>query len=462
MKKFEAAMKVIEKEINEKNELNIQLIDQSSELVDEDEACDNEETYCNDLLNDEDTNENEVESPILIEYEDDDDNSDVEEGDHCDMKMGWVRCPPYMQLKSYHPLVALPPCILHDLLEGVLSYDSLMAVKYLVIYNFISIENLNLELKSFPYSQNETQSRPVLLPKTLQSLKKLKKMPGKGYSIATLVRVLPRIIEKHVICKDPTNYRENPAIKFISVMTELLEICLSDCFDSELLDNLKITTDDYFLLRNSLPVDIKTNLKPKHHYVSHLYDLIPFYGPPLLYSTARWESKHTEATMMQNASKNFRNVPLTVTRADQYRLASLLYEGLNPEDALEICSKEVQIKGSFVDQYKLEKTKIYDEIIYKATKYHRDGVLVLGISSRDKIEVGQIEHFLVDDSSKIRVLVKFATAVRENVFKYFYVNQDVINHKCIFIDDILSFKCLKAHGSYTNYVFSLYNAPVAK
>lgn len=71
----------------------------------------------------------------------------------------------FNQLKFYHvALPGLPPCLAHDLFEGVVQYDLAMFIKHFVkVKSWLTYEELNKLIDLFPYSITDRQDKPPTL-----------------------------------------------------------------------------------------------------------------------------------------------------------------------------------------------------------------------------------------------------------------------------------------------------------
>lgn len=55
----------------------------------------------------------------------------------------------------------MPPCIAHDLFEGVVPYDVALIVKYFVkTKNYLSYKILNRKIAKFPFKNEEARNKP--------------------------------------------------------------------------------------------------------------------------------------------------------------------------------------------------------------------------------------------------------------------------------------------------------------
>lgn len=68
------------------------------------------------------------------------------------------------------------------------------------------------------------------------------------------------------------------------------------------------------------------HLSPKMHFAVHYPRIIRQLGPPVMYWSMRYESKHYPSKRCASASKNFVNVAKTVAIRHQLQIAHTLHE----------------------------------------------------------------------------------------------------------------------------------------
>lgn len=163
-------------------------------------------------------------------------------------------------------------------------------------------------------------------------VKKDEKLSGKAIAVLNMMRILPFLIQDFI------NGHENCLLKFILKAGIMLEIILLPTFTEGDILALQDVITDYFILRSLCLVEYPGffwTLKPKHHYIAHIPELIRRFGPPRLTWTARYESKHRVAVNIMESAKSIKNTPYTIALRMQLRFGSCLYAGLyNPSGIL--------------------------------------------------------------------------------------------------------------------------------
>ena len=69
---------------------------------------------------------------------------------------------PFNVLQSYHVCMpGLPPCIAHDLFEGVVAYDIMLIIEYFVHKEWFSEQHLNSRTKQFKFDATAAHSKAL-------------------------------------------------------------------------------------------------------------------------------------------------------------------------------------------------------------------------------------------------------------------------------------------------------------
>ncbi|KAI2643064.1 hypothetical protein H4Q32_029533 [Labeo rohita] len=145
----------------------------------------------------------------------------------------------------------LPPCIGHDVFEGVVAYDLYIYLRHFIKEKkWMTFQQLNRRIRQFMYLGSDGSSVPS------DVVKRGKKIGGQAIQNWCLLRLLPIIIGDKI--KDTQD---------------------------------QVHIQEYLETRKHLfPSD---KLKPKHHYLLHYPSLIMRLGPLVHLWTMRFESKHS-------------------------------------------------------------------------------------------------------------------------------------------------------------------------
>ncbi|XP_036346264.1 uncharacterized protein LOC118755535 [Rhagoletis pomonella] len=159
------------------------------------------------------------------------------------------------ELGYFHVCEGLPPCISHDLFEGIIPYDLMEVCKYMCIQDVISIDYINMSLSSLRKKFKLKLSFPHV------NLN-MKKTPGKADEILHFLVIFPFIFfNKSSINKDPV-------WKFLTVMIEMCRLINSSELDENQISLLSHCITVYMEYRREcFPL---SKLWPKHHYICHI------------------------------------------------------------------------------------------------------------------------------------------------------------------------------------------------
>ena len=389
---------------------------------------------------------------------DEDSSDEMEDGGDVDANVelfGIKHHCPLNSLQSFHSLTGFPLDILHDIFEGVISEDLLGIIRILSAKNWFSIEEYNKSLLGLNYKSHEASDKPLAVP----ILNKTRKLNGKACSIWVHMRNFPIAIRSFV--KD----KEDSALDLGLKLHEITERLTSGGFEEYEIDTLEELIVDYLDERKSLHGEHPGLLgtpKPKTHYLSHYPMAIRLYGPPMSYWTARYESRHRIAKNTAEASKNFKNISLTVSTRQQMRLSSVYYHGMFATTDLLILSK-TSYKKSLVEDTSLQSVLPFmsdtdflcSVVEFRSQVYKSGDLVVLEISGQDEIKVGLIVSILVRKESVLLVTREFSAT--RNYLHFFQAQSDELTMTLNKADQLVDYKPLLNHGTPSQVFFCLHH-----
>ncbi|KAJ1519015.1 hypothetical protein ONE63_011392 [Megalurothrips usitatus] len=201
----------------------------------------------------------------------------------------------------------LPPCVAHDVFEnGVADHDLSEMLFRLVGAGWFSYPDLNKLLGAFKCLGPDKTNKPAPIKDTGTKLG--------GHAIQNWTRLLPFIIQDCI--QDPSH----EIWKLYLKLNQMLEYACAPSFRREDLGKLKEVSEDYMRERHRL---LEKKVKPKHHFLMHYADLIPFVGPIIHLFTMRFEAKHQYFKRVARACKNFINLGKTLAHLHQIWMAYL-------------------------------------------------------------------------------------------------------------------------------------------
>ena len=324
-------------------------------------------------------------------------------------------------LESYHAFKnGLPPCLGHDLIEGVIARDLFLLINLLVKEGWFSYYDLNYLIKNFPLIKEDGRNKPNEIDEKCDRIK------GNAWEIRTLLRFLPLIIETKI--KNP----HSEVWKCILLLTEISEIIIAPEIHKSFLPYLQEIIDEYLYLRVKLFPLIP--LRPKHHYLSHYAFLLSQFGVLIQVWTLRFEGKHAFFKQMMRILHNYKN--LTGSLAIKHELYQmLLRSGFDDTNYL---MEKGELNEFNPDSYNEDIKKAIRECILttntflsecysiklKGTNYKAGDILVTSIIHYEHdIQVGKIILILIDQNDIV-------TFVVEDLKTYFHSDKRIyeINH----------------------------------
>lgn len=207
-------------------------------------------------------------------------------------------------LMYYHVCApGLPPCIAHDLFEGVVQCDLILIIKKLVKEKKITYDYLNQKI-------NEVKFHQAADNQALPEIKHSDKISGTATQVLHLVNILPFLLYESL-----DELQDEPAWELLLILRKICNLTMS----------LKISVDQIAILQSLLNEYIRNlkilfpeaTLKPKHHYILHYPYLINQFGPLRLVWTLRFESKHGYFKKIIRHCPNFKNVLALLTNKHQ-------------------------------------------------------------------------------------------------------------------------------------------------
>lgn len=172
----------------------------------------------------------------------------------------------FNSLKHFHVCQpGLPPCIGHDLFEGVVAYDLAIYLRYFIkVKHWFTYTQLNRRITQFAYKDSNCNSCPAPVSEKANTI------GGQAAENWCLLRLLPVIIGDKV---DP----HDPVWQLVIALIELVELVCAPSITTAQIAYLNIVVSEYLETRKAVfPSD---RLKPKHHYLLHYASLILKLGP---------------------------------------------------------------------------------------------------------------------------------------------------------------------------------------
>jgi hypothetical protein len=400
--------------------------------------------------NEDSEDENEYESGSDEESEMNDEDDDEERAQY-GLRF---RCP-LNQLEAFHAVVGFPPDCMHDLLEGVVAQDLLAGIRILIKKSWFTLEQYNLSMKNLQYFSYEASDKPQDVPK------KGRKLSGKACSLWVHIRNFPLIVRNLV------EDEEDEILSFLLLLVDITARITASEFRHHEIHALEERVIKYLDERKRLFVSYKDLLgtaKPKHHFLIHYGQAIRLYGPPLVFWTGRFESKHRVAKNIAESAKNFKNISWTVSERQQMRMASIFYEGMYsncqfvvPEQAS--YKKDLNLKTPFLvklNEFMTRDDHICSDIQVDGIKYQTGALLVTEVlDGGDSLKVGLLKIVLIKDG-KVFFVVKQFVAEKKHLG---YYESKHVDTEFLFrnADTLADSKPLIMRGTETKFQFVLHH-----
>lgn len=201
----------------------------------------------------------------------------------------------------------MPPCLGHDLLEGVVAYDLKIYVDYFIQERWFSLSFLNKRIESFTYSIQDMRDKPCPISK------QKKRIIGGAWQIFIFIKLFPLLVE------DKIQDVMDDVWRTVLLLGEIVEIVCAPTIHKSCLSYLEVIIGEYIVLRKN----IEPNLRPKHHYLRHYPELIVRFGPLMKVWSLRFESKHTYFKRVLRYSRNYINI--TKSLSEKHELFQSLF-----------------------------------------------------------------------------------------------------------------------------------------
>lgn len=200
----------------------------------------------------------------------------------------------------------LPPCLAHDLLEGVLQYDFMLCLNKLIILKYLILDTINDKLQNLRFTHESKYDRIPLIKKGD------KLVGGSASENLRLILIFPFAVQD--IANEDFFYTDY--WEMLKILREICCLVMVAQISIGQIALLKSLINEYIQLRIILFPDVK--LRPKHHYLTHYPYLIRMFGPLKHMWTLRYESKHSYFKNILKRSPNFKNILHTLSERHQF------------------------------------------------------------------------------------------------------------------------------------------------
>ena len=200
----------------------------------------------------------------------------------------------------------LPQDIMHVILEGALSRSFYYVLQWFLDHSLFTLNELNDFVQNFNYGYTELKDKPVKIE--ADDLTSPFKNLGQT---AVQMWLLSRVFS---FFGEPFADRFPDVWKVFQTILELTAICCSKKISINILGYLKCLVKEHLELFKSC---FDANITPKQHYLVHLASQILSFGPPVRTWAMRFEAKHQQFKHIPRVTKNFKNLPKTMSERHQ-------------------------------------------------------------------------------------------------------------------------------------------------
>jgi len=355
---------------------------------------------------------------------------------------GILRQSVFNSLKYYHVcLPGLPPCLGHDLFEGVVQFDLSLILKELCKGNHhMSFKHLNRAIKQFHFVGTDAVDKPGVVSDG-------RAIGGDAVQVWSLVRLLPLLLYDVVDLQDSVWY-------LLILLREIVELVCAPKISFAQVLYLNRLIQEYVEDRSNIFQSVP--LRPKHHYLLHYPWLITMFGPLIRVWTMRMESKHAYFKRCARTCRNFRNITKTLSETHQLSQAflssgSLLCNSVdigcdssNYDENLFSSSIVSAVRGCNKLIYPLQ---CMSNVTVRGTKYCKGAFVVLSCTDSQPV-FGEIWLCFSDSNGRAAVLVKEYKSEKNQALGLFVLETGDHTRmvKCVLIAELVDYYPLYAYS----------------
>ena len=208
-------------------------------------------------------------------------------------------------LKHFHCTEQSVPDCMHDICEGVGSYEVELILQSLIDKNFVTLDYVNQKIGEFNYALSDKNSKPPEL-----SLPHIRMQAAECWC---LLRNLPLMIASKVP-------RGDPHWQLLIALLDCMTIIFAPEITAGLADFLSCLVEEHHTLFKSLYPS--KSLLPKHHFMVHYGTQMKVFGPLVCYWCMRFEAKHRFGKEVSSVCRNFKNICKSIASRTQQKLTS--------------------------------------------------------------------------------------------------------------------------------------------
>ncbi|XP_044588804.1 uncharacterized protein LOC123267985 [Cotesia glomerata] len=321
-------------------------------------------------------------------------------------------------LPNFHVYQNLSCDVMHDLMEGIHRYSMPLIIHHLIEKQYFTLDELNSRIKYFLYHNLEVS--PAFIN---NNHLKNKYLIMSASEMLSLVRNFCFIIGDKVEEKDDIWH-------YYLILLELTTLLTSQTLTYELVDYLEALIIEHNETFISL---FNENLKPKHHLLLHYPTIIKKIGPPILYSSFKGETKHSEMKKVSDSIHCYKQLPLSISIRCQLKCC-FRYTCKNGLDNVISFSKNIQLHHTNGNEYSVDWYQI------NGVRYNKGMVIVKDFDETEEPILFLIEDILINKKNDEDVTFECISLKVINFNAHFnaYNVDKTIEKESIAIDKCLS------------------------
>ncbi|CAB4030340.1 Hypothetical predicted protein, partial [Paramuricea clavata] len=252
-------------------------------------------------------------------------------GEHFSKTYGINRKSILTESNYYHVVDGLPPDIMHDILEGVLQYETKEMLKnFIKVEHYLTLKILNDRIAKydFGYYNDTNKPSPITEAKFSSNDNSLKQHAVQMWCLATHI---PLIIGDLIPL-------ENARWILYLKLLEIISLCFAPVISKDQVAYLQVLINDHHhKFRELYP---ECSIIPKMHFMVHMPTATMRMGPLVRAWCMRFEAKHHYFKKLSTVIGNYTNLPFTLAMRHQqwlcYQLQSANHESGFLEKGVEV------------------------------------------------------------------------------------------------------------------------------
>ena len=220
---------------------------------------------------------------------------------------GLKQASPLNELTYFHAATNYIQDSMHDLLEGVCSYDLVLISRSLIGQGYFDLDTLNSRFQSLQYSYHEVSNKPP----TIVTLD-IEMLPFTASEIWCFT-VNYSLAVGHLVPDSDQFWQMYLSLRHIMDIIFAPGVSLAE------LNLLEVTISEYLEMRHTAFPNVTA--KNKHHHLIHYPRIIREFGPMSKLWCMRFESKHQRSKRLMHISCNYKNVLKSVSMRHQHDVA---------------------------------------------------------------------------------------------------------------------------------------------